>query len=284
MRRNRKGKLEIMKTFIAIDQPELLENIKYNLEKTNKMTVVGTAQNGIDCLNFFNQRTCDLLIIDLMLSEIDGIGVLKKIKEMNKQSFQKVICITQFTNQTICNMLEELGVTYCFKYPFDIQHFIQSTLYITASEFQKTDLMDQDESEKYKKVKIENEITEILHEVGIPAHIKGYMYLRTAILTTYYNIEILGQVTKVLYPDIARMYNTTSSRVERAIRHAIEVAWNRGNTDAIDDIFGYTVSAVKAKPTNSEFIAMIADKLRLAHKTDHVKKESLYNYKNYMLK
>src|SRR5699024_2819766 len=168
--------------------------------------------------------------------------------------------------------------------PFDIQHFIQSTLYITASEFQKTDLMDQDESEKYKKVKIENEITEILHEVGIPAHIKGYMYLRTAILTTYYNIEILGQVTKVLYPDIARMYNTTSSRVERAIRHAIEVAWNRGNTDAIDDIFGYTVSAVKAKPTNSEFIAMIADKLRLAHKTDHVKKESLYNYKNYMLK
>jgi len=144
--------------------------------------------------------------------------------------------------------------------------------------------MDQDESEKYKKVKIENEITEILHEVGIPAHIKGYMYLRTAILTTYYNIEILGQVTKVLYPDIARMYNTTSSRVERAIRHAIEVAWNRGNTDAIDDIFGYTVSAVKAKPTNSEFIAMIADKLRLAHKTDHVKKESLYNYKNYMLK
>ena len=108
-------KLEIMKTFIAIEQPELLENIKFNLEKTNKMTVVGTAQNGIDCLNFFNQRTCDLLIIDLMLSEIDGIGVLKKLKEMNKQSFQKVICITQFTNQTICNMLEELGVTYCFK-------------------------------------------------------------------------------------------------------------------------------------------------------------------------
>ena len=255
-----------------------MENIKFNLEKTNKFTIVGSAHNGIDCLNFFNQKNCDLLILDLMLSEIDGIGVLKKLKEMNKQTYHKVVCITQFTNQTICNMLEELGVTYCFKYPFDIQHFIQSTLYITASEFQKQELMDQDESEKY------NEITEILHELGIPAHIKGYMYLRTAILTTYYNIEILGQVTKVLYPDIARMYNTTSSRVERAIRHAIEVAWNRGNTDAIDDIFGYTVSAVKAKPTNSEFIAMIADKLRLAHKTDNVKKESLYNYKNYMLK
>ena len=116
--------------------------------------------------------------------------------------------------------------------------------------FQATSIQEEqhfvsnDETEKYKKVKIENEITEILHEVGIPAHIKGYMYLRTAILTTYYNIDILGQVTKVLYPDIARMYNTTSSRVERAIRHAIEVAWNRGNTDAIDEIFGYTVSAV----------------------------------------
>lgn len=274
-----------MKTFIAIDQQELLENVKIGLEKSNQFEIVGIANNGTDCLNFLNQRSCDLLIIDLMLSEIDGLGVLNRLREMHKQSYQKVICITQFTNQVICNMLEDLSVDYCFKYPFDMQHFVQSALYITNADQQKHDqLLNVDESEKYKKVKIENEITEILHEVGIPAHIKGYMYLRTAILTTYYNIEILGQVTKVLYPDIARMYNTTSSRVERAIRHAIEVAWNRGNTDAIDDIFGYTVSAVKAKPTNSEFIAMIADKLRLAHKTDNVKKESLYNYKNYMLK
>lgn len=273
-----------MKTFIAIDQQELLENIKYSLEKTNKFKVIGTASNGTDCLNFLNQRTCDLLIIDLMLSQIDGIGVLNKLKELNKNSYKKVICITQFTNQTICNMLDELNVDYCFKYPFDIQHFVQSTIFMTSSQQMDQQNYAGDESEKYKKVKIENEITEILHEVGIPAHIKGYMYLRTAILTTYYNIEILGQVTKVLYPDIARMYNTTSSRVERAIRHAIEVAWNRGNTEAINDIFGYTVSAVKAKPTNSEFIAMIADKLRLSHKTDTVKKESIYNYKNYMLK
>ena len=284
MRISQKEMSKMIQTFVAIDQSDLLENIKFNLVKSNKITIVGSTNSGVECLNFFEQKNCDLLILDLMLAEIDGLGVLKKLKEMSKPTFQKVICITQFTNQTICNMLEDLDVTYCFKYPFDIHHFVQSTLYIASSELQKPELMDQDESEKYKKVKIENEITEILHEVGIPAHIKGYMYLRTAILTTYYNIEILGQVTKVLYPDIARMYNTTSSRVERAIRHAIEVAWNRGNTDAIDDIFGYTVSAVKAKPTNSEFIAMIADKLRLAHKTDHVKKESLYNYKNYMLK
>lgn len=273
-----------MKTFIAIDQPELLEKIKYNLEKTNRFEIVGEATNGVDCMNFLNQRTCDLLIIDLMLSQIDGIGVLSKLKEMKKNSFQKVICITTFTNQMICNMLENLKVDYCFKYPFDMDHFVKSALLFTQEDNQQEYTFDGSESEKYKRVKIENEITEILHEVGIPAHIKGYMYLRTAILTTYYNIEILGQVTKVLYPDIARMYNTTSSRVERAIRHAIEVAWNRGNTDAIDEIFGYTVSAVKAKPTNSEFIAMIADKLRLAHKTDNLKKESLYNYREYMLK
>ena len=211
-----------MKTFIAIDQQELLENVKMNLEKTNRFEIIGTANNGTDCLNFLNQRSCDLLVIDLMLSEIDGLGVLNRLKEMNKKSYGKVICITQFTNQMVCDMLENLAVDYCFKYPFDMQHFVQSALYITTSDQQKHDqLLNKDESEKYKKVKIENEITEILHEVGIPAHIKGYMYLRTAILTTYYNIEILGQVTKVLYPDIARMYNTTSSRVERAIIHAI---------------------------------------------------------------
>ena len=281
---NEKITLDKAEAIIGEINAETEGELNSSLKITNGKLAEKINKEQNDLTNLLAEIEVSLDYPEHDYEEIVKEKILEKLKEMNKQSFQKVICITQFTNQTICNMLEELGVTYCFKYPFDIQHFIQSTLYITATEFQKTDLMDQDESEKYKKVKIENEITEILHEVGIPAHIKGYMYLRTAILTTYYNIEILGQVTKVLYPDIARMYNTTSSRVERAIRHAIEVAWNRGNTDAIDDIFGYTVSAVKAKPTNSEFIAMIADKLRLAHKTDHVKKESLYNYKNYMLK
>ena len=125
----------------------------------------------------------------------------------------------------------------------------------------------QEQKERLQKLELESEITELLHEIGIPAHIKGYMYLRTAILETYLNVDFLGQITKVLYPEIAKKYATTASRVERAIRHAIEVAWNRGNTDAIDEIFGYTVSATKSKPTNSEFIAMISDKFRLAHKT-----------------
>lgn len=275
-----------MKTFIATDQLEMLEKMKNAFNKNNNFEVIGFARNGVDCLNYLSHNSCDLLIIDLMLPQIDGIGVLTKLQDANKKNFQYTICITQITNSLIINKLEELHVDYCFKYPFDIDHFIQSLSFMTHQQvlsgpFNKT---SEKETEKYQKVKIENEITQILHEVGIPAHIKGYMYLRSAILKTYYDIEILGQVTKVLYPEIARLYNTTSSRVERAIRHAIEVAWNRGNTEAINDIFGYTVSAVKSKPTNSEFIAMIADRLRLSHKTDNVMQETLYSNKNYMVK
>ena len=267
-----------------MEQSELMENIKINLEKSNQFQIIGSVNNGTDCLNYLNQKKCDLLILDLMLSEIDGIGVLTKLKELHKNSYSKVVCIAHFANPMICQMLEKLEVNYCFKAPFEMSHFMNALKLIVSPENLNEHSLSANELQKYQKVKIENEITEILHEVGIPAHIKGYMYLRTAILTTYYNIDILGQVTKVLYPDIARMYNTTSSRVERAIRHAIEVAWNRGNTDAIDEIFGYTVSAVKSKPTNSEFIAMIADKLRLAHKTDHVRKENIYSHRDYIVK
>ena len=123
--------------------------------------------------------------------------------------------------------------------------------------------MNQNESEKYKKIKLENEITEILHEVGIPAHIKGYHYLRDSIMMAIEDPEIINAVTKQLYPSVAKQYNTTSSRVERAIRHAIEVAWDRGNVDVLNSYFGYTIHSSRGKPTNSEFIAMISDKLCL---------------------
>ena len=173
-------------------------------------------------------------------------------------------------NDIMYQRLQKFNIDYCFKKPFDTSYFKTSVLDIIDLSIQQNDQLityNASENKNYQRVKLENEITDILHEVGIPAHIKGYMYLRTAIARTFYDPEILGQVTKVLYPEIARTYNTTSSRVERAIRHAIEVAWNRGNTDSIDAIFGYTVSSSKAKPTNSEFIAMISDKLRLEYKT-----------------
>ncbi len=258
--------MEKKKIYIVEEKKELLEKMNNCLNKNNLYQIEGSSQNAMETLEFFKNRKCDLLIIDLLLADIDGIGILEKINEINKNAYKKVICLTTFTNSLIGQSLEKLNVSYCLKIPFNLDYFASIVEKVINSHSENKEQYH-NENEKMQKVRIENEITEILHEVGIPAHIKGYMYLRSAIMTTYYNIEILGQVTKVLYPDIARQYNTTSSRVERAIRHAIEVAWNRGNTEAIDEIFGYTVSASKSKPTNSEFIAMIADKLRLSHKT-----------------
>ena len=180
-----------------------------------------------------------------------------------------IICTTPFVNDLIVAGVQN----YILMKPFEIEQLCDKLNFIvgyTHKEHLSRNMvkvnLDDDEKERLQKLELESEITELLHEIGIPAHIKGYMYLRTAILETYLNVDFLGQITKVLYPEIAKKYATTASRVERAIRHAIEVAWNRGNIDAIDDIFGYTISASKAKPTNSEFIAMISDKLRLEHR------------------
>lgn len=268
--------MEKYKVYIVEENKEVLQSLQTIINQSSEYQLYGFTSDAKQCLLDLSKTQVDLLVVDLMLSNIDGLGVIQKIKEINPRAFNKVVTITSFINPMICNSLEKLKVDYCFKMPLDMNYFLQMCNKIMSNTYTSSNILQskENESEKYQKVKIENEITEILHEVGIPAHIKGYMYLRTAILTTYYNIEILGQVTKVLYPDIARKYNTTSSRVERAIRHAIEVAWNRGNTDAIDEIFGYTVSATKSKPTNSEFIAMIADKLRLAHKTVKASQDS----------
>ena len=184
-----------------------------------------------------------------------------------------IICTTPFVNDLIVAGVQNYRIDYILMKPFEIEQLCDKLNFIVgytrkehiSSNVVKVNL-DDDEKERLQKLELESEITELLHEIGIPAHIKGYMYLRTAILETYLNVDFLGQITKVLYPEIAKKYATTASRVERAIRHAIEVAWNRGNIDAIDDIFGYTISASKAKPTNSEFIAMISDKLRLEHR------------------
>ena len=252
--------------YILEENKDLLNSIKDSLIKTTNFTVIGTSDNATSCLNYLSTNSCDLLIIDLMLTNIDGIGVLNKLKEVNSRAYNKVVCITSFTNPLICETLEKLNVSYCFKQPFDITYFtttLSSIMKITLEDIKD---MTQDETEKYKKIKLENEITEILHEVGIPAHIKGYQYLRDAIILSVNDMEMLNSITKILYPTIAKRHQTTPSRVERAIRHAIEVAWSRGKMDTIDQLFGYTVSNGKGKPTNSEFIALIADKIRLEYK------------------
>ena len=270
MGRGKRNRMNNLRLLLADENKEFLAMLRKELIATHQFGYVQTVSDGQACLEELTNQHYDMLILDLMLPGIDGLGVLSQIRKKSEVQLRKIVCTSGYMNEIMYARLTDFSIDYCFKKPFDIRYFITSLCDIidmTFQDMQPLSTFNANENKKYQKVKLENEITEILHEVGIPAHIKGYMYLRTAILRTFYDTDILGQVTKVLYPEIARQYNTTSSRVERAIRHAIEVAWNRGNTDAIDDIFGYTVSSTKAKPTNSGFIAMIADKLRLEYKT-----------------
>lgn len=263
---------ENLKIYIVDDSLDMIHEMKEELRKNDMFQVIGSATNGEQCLRELHGKKIDILVLDLIMPKKDGITVLHELRE-NQIQAGHIICTTPFINELIITQVQNFKVDYLMMKPFEIVQLIDKLTVITGlreKPVQKeNDLqinLDDHEKERLMKLELESEITSLLHEIGIPAHIKGYMYLRTAILETYLNVDFLGQITKVLYPEIARKYSTTSSRVERAIRHAIEVAWNRGNIDAIDDIFGYTISASKAKPTNSEFIAMISDKLRLEHR------------------
>lgn len=263
---------ENLKIYIVDDSLDMIHEMKEELRKNNFYQVIGSSGNGEQVLRELHGKHIDILVLDLIMPKKDGITVLKELKE-NQISVDHIICTTPFVNELIVSQVQNFKVDYLMMKPFDIPQLIEKLNVITGLKESHKAMdggvsinLDDHEKERLIKLELESEITSLLHEIGIPAHIKGYMYLRTAILETYLNVDFLGQITKVLYPEIARKYSTTSSRVERAIRHAIEVAWNRGNIDAIDDIFGYTISASKAKPTNSEFIAMISDKLRLEHR------------------
>lgn len=257
--------------YLVDDSLEMIHSMKEVFVKNDTYQVVGSATDGERCLKELNSKHIDVLILDLIMPKKDGIAVLQDLKKHNI-NVRHIICTTPFVNDLIVSQVQNFQIDYILMKPFEITELIDKlNLIVGFSSKQKNPNtlsvnLNEEEKERMIKLELESEITELLHEIGIPAHIKGYMYLRTAILETYLNVDFLGQITKVLYPEIAKKYATTASRVERAIRHAIEVAWNRGNIDAIDDIFGYTISASKAKPTNSEFIAMISDKLRLEHR------------------
>ncbi len=258
--------------YIVDDNLEVVHEIKRELQKFTEYMVVGSASNGENCILELRNQKIDILILDLIMPKKDGIDVLKALK-LNHIKVGHIICTTPFINELMISQINEFSVSYILMKPFLVTQLIdklhtlhvQGVNIVESGQFINLKLNDTSSSDQYK-CELQSEISDLLHEIGIPAHIKGYMYLRTAIEKTYFDIDYLGQITKILYPEIAKNYQTTASRVERAIRHAIEVAWNRGNIDAIDDIFGYTISASKAKPTNSEFIAMLSDKLRLKHK------------------
>ena len=269
--------------YLVDDSMEMIHSIKKALFNTEQYEVIGTAINGEICLHELRGKSIDILILDLIMPKKDGITVLSELKKHQVQ-VNHIIVTTPFSNDMILTQIQNYDVSYILMKPFESDELIDKLNFICGFHYKpvKTNIYTTHQNDisndELRRLQLETEITDLLHEIGIPAHIKGYMYLRTAILETYLNVDFLGQITKVLYPDIAKKYTTTASRVERAIRHAIEVAWNRGNIDAIDDIFGYTISASKAKPTNSEFIAMLSDKLRLEHRLNTTPKTT-YAYR-----
>ncbi|WP_078428708.1 sporulation transcription factor Spo0A [Alkalihalobacterium alkalinitrilicum] len=263
--------MQKVKVCIADDNRELVGLLNEYISAQDDMEVVGFAYNGQECLKIVEEKQPDVLILDIIMPHLDGLAVLEKLNQLGLKKKTNIIMLTAFGQEDVTKKAVDLGASYYILKPFDMdtlisnirdmsgqkQHFIQKTVSYQQSALKQT---------VTKEFNLDASITNIIHEIGVPAHIKGYMYLREAITMVYNDIELLGSITKVLYPDIAKKFNTTASRVERAIRHAIEVAWSRGNIDSISSLFGYTVSHTKAKPTNSEFIAMVADKLRIEHK------------------
>ena len=254
---------------IADDNKEFRFILRDFLISKNCFDVVDMADDGLKAVDSVEKFEPDILILDIIMPHLDGLGVLEKLHKKNLTKFPKVIVLSAVGHDKVTQRAISMGVDYYIVKPFNFESFAERMIQI--SEFETSRVQNKNKEIIYNEqvrseLSLEVKITEILHEVGVPAHIKGYQYLRTSIIDVVNNIELLGAITKELYPTIAMKYTTTPSRVERAIRHAIEVAWTRGKIETINNIFGYTIHNNKGKPTNSEFIAMIADKLRLEQK------------------
>ncbi|WP_443082190.1 sporulation transcription factor Spo0A [Terrisporobacter sp.] len=264
---------EKIKIVLADDNKDFCQLLKEYLSNEDDIEILGIAKDGIEALDLVQRTQPDLLVLDVIMPHLDGLGVIEKLNSMNLQKEPKIIILSAVGQDKITQTAINLGADYYIVKPFDFVIFINRIRELVTNKvvgaeprFRMNQEVQMTRSDFVKNSgNIETEITNIIHEIGVPAHIKGYLYLREAIKMVIENVELLGAVTKELYPNIAKKYNTTPSRVERAIRHAIEVAWSRGKVDTINQLFGYTVHNTKGKPTNSEFIAMIADKLRLEH-------------------
>lgn len=257
------GKISIC---IVDDNRELVQMMENYFASTEEIEVIGKAYNGQECIELLKKVKPDVLILDIIMPHIDGLAVLKQLRTEPKEDQPEIIMLSAFGNEKVMQKAVEYGVAYFILKPFDMDHLADQIRQIKDGGSSQLPTISYQQNVLRETHDLESDITKIFHEIGVPAHIRGYLYLREAITMVYNDIELLSSITKILYPEIAKTYNTTASRVERAIRHAIEVAWSRGNIDAISDLFGYTIDVAKAKPTNSEFIAMIADKLRLQYR------------------
>ena len=249
--------------FIADSTEDFCASLTAALNKAEGFHVLGTANDGEQAVARIAQLKPDVLVLDLMLSKRDGIGVLKAIAAMDKRPV--TLATSGFVTDYVASAAANLGARYLMLKPCDMSALVERLEEIRGGEN-----LRKASSRRPEKTSIETMVTSIIHEIGVPAHIKGYQYLREAIIIAVNDMDVINAITKVLYPQVAKTFQTTPSRVERAIRHAIEVAWDRGDLDTLQRFFGYTVSNTKGKPTNSEFIALIADKLQLQLKSSEV--------------
>ncbi len=266
---------------IADDNPDFANTLTSYIEEDDELEIIAIARDGKEAVEMILNTQPDVALLDVIMPHLDGIGVLEKINAAKMKKFPLCIMLSAVGQDKITQRALDLGAEYYVIKPFDIALLLKRIKEIRlyqptqlknnniniASREIKAPYIEISPEKKKDQENLEALVTNVIHEVGVPAHIKGYQYLREAIMMVVNNIDIINQITKQLYPDIAIKYHTTPSRVERAIRHAIEVAWTRGQAETVENIFGYTISAAKGKPTNSEFIAMIADKLRLELKS-----------------
>ncbi|MBR2930339.1 MAG: sporulation transcription factor Spo0A [Clostridia bacterium] len=228
---------------------------------------VSEAESGEEALELAIGGGFDLIMTDLWLTGIDGIGLIREASRSYGEDRPVFVLISALNKQSLLVEASEAGADVCIPKPFEISTLIGR---ISAAIKLRRSRLEGKRPLLSEAPDMEAQVTKIIHQIGVPAHIKGYQYLRSAILMAIDDAEIINSVTKVLYPSVAKKYSTTTSRVERAIRHAIEVAWDRGDVDTLNSYFGYTIQNSRGKPTNSEFIAMIADNLRLRHKYANV--------------
>ena len=249
--------MEKIKVLMIDDNVNLVEMVNDYFEDNPRINIVGSAYNGDEGLKIIKEGKLeyDLIVLDLIMPKKDGIAVLRDLKENNIN--RNIIVATSYNAPDTIRKVSEYGVTYYILKPFDLPDLEDKILdTFTTSSKKSINILSNN---------LQISISKMLHELGMPSHIKGYQYIREAISMVYDNPDIVGGITKELYPELATKFDTTVSRVERAIRHAIEVSWNRGDWDLMEEIFGHSVDIDKAKPTNSEFIVTVADKLRLEY-------------------
>ncbi len=256
---------------IVDDNERMVEILDGILRQDEELQIVGIARNGEEACQVIREKEPDIMLLDIIMPKLDGLTVMERIgHDANIRKKPEFVVISAIGQERITEDAFLLGASYYIMKPFDHDMLLSRIRSLKENRNRKRPegmkMLPYEAKADHLERNLETDVTNMIHEIGVPAHIKGYQYLRDAIMMAVEDMNMLNSITKILYPTIAKNHKTTPSRVERAIRHAIEVAWSRGKMDTIDELFGYTVSVGKGKPTNSEFIALIADKIRLDYK------------------